>query len=207
MAPSSQGVLDRQSAWPNLAGVARLLGIDRSTLSKQARSGRVSCIRLGLGRGEVRISPAEVLRLASVYQRVAIGTVRQALARELAARLSLPEEALFLDLEGLAPPEGAAAPYPAFGLGSRVREIPPRGRSGRRRRVAVPRARQSAGVRPVPIVDLGWLEPGLLTPDDLPSSDFVRALDALRPHELDIRIVDPEPEVISLGDLQPGEHS
>jgi len=60
-------------------------------------------------------------------------------------------------------------------------------------------------VKEPPVVDLGWLEPRLVTAGEMASSELIRGLDALRLQKLDVRIVDPDPETISLGDLQPGE--
>lgn len=201
MVPSGQDVLERESAWLNLAGAARLLSVNRSTLSKQAQAGRVRHVRLGLGRGEIRVSPAEVLRLASVYQRVSLDAVRRALARELASRLSVSENELLTSLEGLST-SVTVAPRVATKSRPQHRSV---SRAQRGARVSVPARRRGRRVKEPPVVDLGWLEPRLATVGEMASSELVRALDALRPQKLDVRIVDSEPETISLGDLQPGE--
>jgi hypothetical protein len=157
-------MLDREAVWPNLAQTARLLDVDRSTLTKQAHAGHVRHVKLGLGRGQLVVPPAEVLRLAAVYRRVSITEVRRNLAREMAAHTTSSEEAFLHALERLERSSTTTEP-PVIDLG-RLRprrvhadDLPPADllEAIDRRRPRQPRMETSEPDPPV--VDLGRLRP------------------------------------------------
>ncbi len=77
-------VLVEQGLWPSMNEAARIVGISPSTLSRQARVGRVAYERVGLGRGRHVLPPNEVVRLGRLYRRVS--------ERELLRRLRLVVE-------------------------------------------------------------------------------------------------------------------
>jgi hypothetical protein len=93
-------ILQDEQSWPNLSTAARLLGVSKATLSKQAKSGRVAVRVVGLGRGSKHIlSPQEVLRLGRSFGRVPPATLRLHLAELLAARQDLPTQTLLRELD------------------------------------------------------------------------------------------------------------
>jgi hypothetical protein len=62
--------MEEQGLWPSLNEAARIVGVSPSTLSRQARVGRVAYERVGLGRGRHVLPPGEVVRLGRLYRRV-----------------------------------------------------------------------------------------------------------------------------------------
>ena len=93
---------DDERAWPNFSQTAALLHLDRSALTKQARSGRVRYVARGLGRGERIVPPVEVVRLARIYRRVPVEDVVISLAHWIAVRVPLDAEDVLSSLRHLA---------------------------------------------------------------------------------------------------------
>lgn len=171
-------LLEREGAWTNLAQTARLLGVDRSTLSKHAQAGHVHCVKVGLGRGQLVVPPREVLRLARVYRRVPIQEVQQKLAHEVAVHTFSDEEAVMHALEQL------------------------QGRNEWTEGESAARAVDQAAAAPV--INLGRLRPRRAREEDVPAAGFLEAIDRRHPRQPQIRVTDPNPPVIDLGRLRPG---
>jgi hypothetical protein len=102
--------LDERANWPNFAEAANIVGLSKGTLSKRAQSGQIEYEVLGLGQGRHVLSPQEVLRIASRYQRVPRATVIDRLARFLSAHVRADPGLLRRVLWRLA--EGASAGTP-----------------------------------------------------------------------------------------------
>ncbi len=80
-------LLDDRQAWPDISETARILGLSKSTISKQARKGRVQTTPVGLGRGRRSIiSPQGVLYLGDRYQ-MSSHVIEERLAEVMAKRL------------------------------------------------------------------------------------------------------------------------
>jgi hypothetical protein len=82
-----QTALAEPAVWPNLSQAARMIGLTKSTLSKQAHAGRIEYEVVGLGQGPHVLPPLEVLRIGSRYRRVPEETLVDRLADFLTPRL------------------------------------------------------------------------------------------------------------------------
>ena len=188
---------DTEQAWPNFAQTADLLGVDRSTLTKQARAGRFRFVTRGIGRGERLVPTTEVIRLALAYRRVPVEDTLRRLARQIALRAPIIEEARVLDELHRLPVftcartvgllEGMARPRPEDAMA----EGP-----------GAPRSLASADQGRV--VPLGRLRPRAMREDELPTEGLSEALDARRPREPQAHILARKPRVVRLGRLRPG---
>ena len=80
-------LLENCQAWPDMSETARILGLSKSTISKQARKGRIPTTPVGLGRGRrYIISPHVVLDLGDRYQ-ISSRVIEERLAEVMAKRL------------------------------------------------------------------------------------------------------------------------
>jgi hypothetical protein len=77
---------DDFTAWPSLSDAAGMLRLHKATLSRQVQKGNVAAQAVGLGHGKRLVSPAEVLRLGKLYQRVPQAVLERNLARYVAER-------------------------------------------------------------------------------------------------------------------------
>jgi hypothetical protein len=195
-------LLDRETAWINLAQTARLLGVDRSTLSKQAQAGNVRCVKVGLGRGQLVVSPVEVLRLASVYRRVPLKEVKQKLAREMAVHTVSDEGAVMRALEQLHL-SGTEAPVPLYQQEDDVITIVPTRTAERADKESLATIVDPSVTTPV--IDLGRLRPRRVPEDDVPSEGLLQAIDARRPRQPQLEMVTLNPTVVDLGRPRPGK--
>lgn len=114
-------VLKNRAKWPTLSKAAKLIQVHPSTLNKQVTEGRIRCVRLGLGRGTLHVPPVEVLRLAEVFGRTTVESVRTALAHEVAMASSFDEAAILQELVDMhnAPEEEELATLQPNGIGAR----------------------------------------------------------------------------------------
>jgi hypothetical protein len=97
--------LSKRNAWPNLAQAATMLGLNRSTLSRLAKSGQIDSRPCGLGRGSRIVPPREVLRLSTHYAIVDPDVVIRQLAHFVADHLEVSETEALAELYNLMPTE------------------------------------------------------------------------------------------------------
>lgn len=189
--------------WITLGETARLVGVDRSTLSKQARAGRVRCVRVGLGRGQLVVSPAEVLRLAGLYRRVPMKEVQSKLAHELAVKTHQSDEAISQTLARLDILEVVAA--------ARTRRKEAEDVTGSFQpwtdEPSESLVATTSASAPTTSIYLGRLRPRRVADTDLPSVDLLRALDLRRPRPPEPRIVGSPPATLDFGKLWPGRRT
>ena len=91
-------VWEDEAVWPNFSEAAWILSLNKATISKQARNGRIAFSVLGFGRGTHIVSPREVLRLGRVYHRAPLPVVQERLARHLASRTAVAADVLLNEL-------------------------------------------------------------------------------------------------------------
>jgi hypothetical protein len=195
-------LLNGETAWINLAQTARLLGVDRSTLSKQAHAGRVRYEKLGLGRGQLVVSPAEVLRLADIYRRVPMREVKKNLAHELAVYMSSDEETVIRALDELhasVTEASAQSRQPEDDVITAVRSTRVDRAEGRSMETST---EPSATVS---VINLGRLHPRRMQDEDVPSETLLQAIDRRHPQQPNMQIVDSNSPIIDLGRLRPGK--
>lgn len=192
---------DIERVWPNFAQAAELLAIDRSTLTKQAQSGRFRFVTRGIGRGERLIPTAEVIRLACAYRRIPVDDVLVRLARQIAPRALLEEARILRDLGRLA--ESTCSRVPRL----LAEAVQPTATAGTGSAGAEPRdSGLPDGGRAEPrVVPLGRLRPRAMREDEFPAEGLAEALDARRPWEPRACILARKPRVVHLGRLRPGD--
>jgi len=102
--------LNERSNWPNFSQAAHMVGLSKGTLSKRAQYGQIEYEVLGLGQGRHVLSPREVLRIATRYQRVPEATVVERLARFLLPMVRADPDVLRRVLWHLAESASAGTP-------------------------------------------------------------------------------------------------
>ncbi|GEM_PF-2225023 len=98
-------------SWPSLSDAAGMLSLHKATISRQARRGNITARSVGFGHSKRVVSPAEVLRLGRVYQRIPIAVLERRLAAYVAARTQEDVEAIERSLSedlGVGEPGGPA---------------------------------------------------------------------------------------------------
>ncbi len=80
-------LLENRQAWPDISETAKILGLSKSTISKQAKKGRIQTTPVGLGRGRRYIIPPHVvLYLGDRYQ-ISSHVIEKKLAEVMANRV------------------------------------------------------------------------------------------------------------------------
>jgi hypothetical protein len=194
---NEQPAWEIETTWPNMTQVARLIGVNKSTLSKQADKGRVAFVSCGLGRGERLIPITEAMRLALVYRKVPMEEFVIALARQAAARSGVDENLMLSSFQDLAKKiKSLIQDKSTMPASSTVID---------NRQVAV---RETVAMKPTAGTSIhrnaGRLRPRVMAESEFPPASLVEAMDSRSPHKHQAQIVQKNAKVVKLGKLRPG---
>ncbi len=194
------------ASWPTFAQAARLLAIDRSTLSKLARTRYFIFVSSGPRCTERRISPVDVVRLAEDYRRVPLGNVKQELVRNAADTFLVEESELLSGLDNLVRARQTELSPPLKAPRPHVEEISQRRTSDVTGRMSTEN-RFAEDARVSREIDLGALQPRIVSREGFPSPEFVASLDRRTLRHVDFVVDRSARQEIDLGPLPPGRRS